>query len=114
MSATGMKIPRTMTGLNQLEVWKGNVDKIRDHIICENHHEPTLINQRTYVDERYKITVYYNKEYGEIYDLKEDPKEIHNLWYDKEFSELKTELLLKYIWAELGKEPMWMPRIAGA
>ena len=40
--------------------------------------------------------------------------QFHNLWYDKEFSELKTELLLKYIWAELGKEPMWMPRIAGA
>lgn len=114
MNATGTKVPRTMTGLNQLDVWKGEVDKVRDHIICENHHEPTLINQRTYVDERYKITVYYNREYGEIYDLVNDPKEIRNLWDDKEFAELKTELLLKYIWAELGKEPMWMPRIAGA
>lgn len=46
--------------------------------------------------------------------MKEDPKELNNLWDNKEYKELKSELLLKYIWAELGKEPMWMPRIKQA
>lgn len=114
MAATKTEIPNTITGINQLDVWLGNKDSLRTHIICENHHEPTTINQRTYVDDRYKITVYFNKEYGELYDLKNDPGEINNLWHKQEYDELKTHLLLKYIWAELGKEPMWMPRIAGA
>ncbi len=109
-----LPIPRTITGIDQSAVWLGEEEKVRDHIICENHHEPTTIHLKTYVDERYKITVYYNREYGELYDLKEDPKEINNLWNQPEYHELKTKLLLKYIWAELGKEPMWMPRVYGA
>ena len=86
----------------------------RDHIICEFHHEPTTIHQKTYVNDRYKITVYFNQTYGEIFDLKSDPEEYNNLWHQPEHQALKQELLLKYIWAELGKEPMVMPRISGA
>ncbi len=107
-------VPREMTGVDQSKVWNGEKSSARDHIICENHHEPTAVHLKTYVDERYKITVYYNKTYGEIYDLEEDPNEINNLWDNPEYKDLKTELLLKYVWAELGKEPMWMPRIWGA
>jgi len=39
---------------------------------------------------------------------------VSNLWDDPESAGLKRELLMKYIHAELGKEPMWMPRIATA
>ncbi|MOA62540.1 hypothetical protein D3C78_1879910 [compost metagenome] len=66
------------------------------------------------MDGRYKITVYYNRSYGELFDLAEDPQELHNLWDSPEHAPLKQELLLKYIWAELGKEPLWMPRVWGA
>lgn len=114
LSICDIPIPRDMTGVDQSKVWFGQEDMARDHIICENRHEPTTIHLKTYVDKRYKITVYYNREYGELYDLEEDPNEINNLWNDPAYSELKMELLLKYIWAELGKEPMWMPRISGA
>lgn len=103
-----------MTGVDEIKVWQGQEAKAREHIICENHHEPTTINVRTYVDERYKLTVYYNETYGELFDLKEDPHEVNNLWNSEEHKELKMNLLLKYISAELKKEPMWMPRIAHA
>jgi hypothetical protein len=36
------------------------------------------------------------------------------LWDREEYKEVKMELLMKYIWAELGKEPMPMPRISHA
>lgn len=114
LSFTDTEIPRTMTGIDQKEVWLGNREMGRDHIICENHHEPTTIHLKTYVDERYKITVYYGKKYGELFDLKEDPNEINNFWDNPDYKDIKSELLLKYIWAELEKEPMWMPRITGA
>lgn len=109
-----LPVPMSMTGIDQSPVWLGQTDKVRDYIICENRHEPTTVHLKTYVDERYKITVYYNREYGEIYDLLNDPGEIRNLWSEREHAELKCNLLLKYIWAELGKEPLCMPRISGA
>ncbi|UJF33798.1 sulfatase family protein [Paenibacillus hexagrammi] len=111
LSFCGIPIPHSMTGVDQREVWTGSKDQARDHAICEFRHEPTTIHQKTYVDERYKITVYYNQTYGEIFDLQEDPGELRNLWNDPEHAALKSQLLLKYIWAELGKEPLLMPRI---
>lgn len=108
---SGEDIPNRMTGVDQSQVWFGSSSAARDHALCEFRHEPTTIHQKTYVNERYKITVYYNQTYGEIFDLKEDPQELHNLWDDPDEVELKSELLLKYAWAELGKEPMPMPRI---
>lgn len=111
---SGISIPQGMTGIDQSGVWQGEKDYARDHIICENRHEPTVIHLKTFVDERYKLTVYYNHTYGELFDLQEDPGESNNLWYDPASRDLKEKLLLKYIWAELGKEPLWMPRISHA
>lgn len=111
LSFCGLPIPPAMTGINQKDVWLGSRESARDHAICEFRHEPTTIHQKTYVDDRYKITVYYNQTYGEIFDLKEDPGELRNLWSEPGYEVLKSELLLKYVWAELGKEPMPMPRI---
>lgn len=110
----GLPIPNTMTGISEKSVWEGEKTAVRDHAICEHHHEPTTIHLKTYVDSRYKLTVYYRQTYGELFDLQEDPQELHNLWDDPASQPLKQELMLKYIWAELGKEPMWMPRISGA
>lgn len=89
----------------------GDKEAVRNHALCEFRHEPTTIHQKTYVEQRYKITVYYNQTYGELFDLEQDPDERFNLWNEPEYTELKSELLLKYIWAELGKESMPMPRI---
>ncbi|NIK75135.1 putative sulfatase [Paenibacillus castaneae] len=111
LSFSGLPIPSAMTGVDQSAVWLGKKDKARDHAICEFRHEATTIHQKTYVDERYKLTVYYKQTYGELFDLQEDPGEVNNLWNDPDFAALKSELFLKYIWAELGKEPLAMPRI---
>ncbi|MBP2000594.1 putative sulfatase [Paenibacillus shirakamiensis] len=106
-----LTIPPAMTGVDQSKVWLGLETEARDHAICEFRHEPTSIHQKTYVNSRYKITVYYNQTYGELFDLVQDPGELNNLWDNPSHSSLKMELLLQYIWAELGKESMPMPRI---
>ena len=103
-----------MSGLDQSDVWLGSADRVRSHAIVENRHQPTTIHQKSYINERYKITVYYNHDYGELFDLESDPEERHNLWDDPGSAELKTQLLLRYIHAELAKEPLPMPRVAGA
>ncbi|CAG7607419.1 Arylsulfatase [Paenibacillus solanacearum] len=114
LSLAGVPVPETMTGVDQSDVWRNPSTEARDHALCEFHHEPTTIHQKTYVDRKYKITVYYRQTYGELFDLEEDPGEIHNLWDDARYADIKMELLLKYIWAELGKEPMPMPRVSHA
>ena len=114
LDVCGIDIPRTMTGISQKDVWFGKRETIRDHVIIENRHQPTTLFHRTYVDSRYKLTVYYGRTYGELFDLETDPGEIHNLWDDPGQKDLKAGLLLKFIHAELGKEPLWMPRVSAA
>lgn len=114
LSLCGIPVPRAMTGVSQQGVWTGKAALARDHAICEFRHTPTTIHQKTYVNERYKITVYANQSYGEIFDLQEDPGETNNLWSNPEYKGLKDDLLLKYISAELMKESMPMPRISNA
>jgi len=49
-----------------------------------------------------------------LFDLEEDPGEIRNRWDDPAYAEIKARLLLQFMWGEMGKEPLWMPRIHGA
>jgi len=114
LTALGIDAPGAMQGVNQFDVWCGKAQSARDHIIVENRHEPTRVHLRTYVDERYKITVYRDADYGELYDLEEDPAEVRNLWDEPGALELKARLLHRFMQAELEREPTRMPRIAGA
>ena len=114
LSMTGGDVPGRMSGLDQSEVWSGEREFVRDHAICEHRHTRETVHLKTYVDQRYKITTYYNREYGEVFDLETDPDEFRNLWDDPEAQGLKSELLQKLLHAEMGNEPMWMPRISGA
>ncbi|MBM4149183.1 MAG: DUF4976 domain-containing protein [Lentisphaerae bacterium] len=114
LSMAGLQAPRSMTGVDQSAVWTGRSESARDHALVENHHQPTTIHLKTYVDNRYKLTVYFRHGYGELFDLGKDPGEVRNLWDDPASQGIKQELLQKMLWAEMGKEPMWMPRIARA
>ena len=80
----------------------------------ENRHEPTTIHLKTYVEDRYKLTVYFQQTYGELFDLQEDPNELNNLWDSTSHEVLKNRLIQRLLFAEMGKEPLWMPRISGA
>ncbi len=114
LSACGIEVPRSMTGVNQIPTWCGDTERSRDHVLVENRHQPTTLHLKTYVGERYKITVYYGREYGELFDLQEDPGEIRNLWSDPTYADLKAQLVMEMVQAELGKESLPMPRIAVA
>jgi arylsulfatase A-like enzyme len=114
LGLVGLDIPPDMSGVDQSSVWLGTAMSARDHVLCEFHHEPTTVHLRTYIDERYKLTVYQDQSYGELFDLQDDPGETHNRWNDPDHAELKSDLLLRLIWADLARVPMPMPRIASA
>lgn len=114
LNAAGIEIPGMMQGVNQMEVWSGKEKNKRDNLIVENRHQPTAIHVRTYVDDRYKMTVYRGYEYGELFDLQEDPEELRNLWDEPEAKDLKIKVLHKFVLGEIQREPTRMPRIAVA
>lgn len=112
LSIAGIKSPMTMAGIDQSKVWNGELKSARAHAIVENHFQPTKFYAKSYINERYKLTVYMNQTYGELFDLKKDPLEMVNLWDDVNSKELKMNLLLELIHADQAKEPLCMPRIA--
>lgn len=114
LSFAGVPIPRCMTGVDEKPLWTGQTSAVRDHILCENRHQPNRLYAQTYVNDRYKITIYRGESYGELFDLQEDPGEYRNLWHEPAAAGIKTELLLRFLHAEMGKDPTPMPRIAGA
>ena len=90
-----------MTGIPQGDVWNGDESAAREHVIIENRHQPTTLHLKTYIDQRYKITLYFNRDYGEIFDLRADPGEVNNLWADADLRATLTEAFLR---AEILKE----------
>ena len=47
-----------------------------------------------YYDGRFKLSVYHGIQFGELYDMENDPQEQHNLWYDKDHQDVKQALIL--------------------
>ena len=114
LSAAGVPVPGLMQGVDQGPVWTGARAAARRNLIVENRHQPTALHLRTYVDERYKMTVYRDQPYGELFDLRDDPGERCNLWDDPTKAALKCEVLHRFVNAEIQREPTRMARIAGA
>ncbi|MCC7352849.1 MAG: sulfatase-like hydrolase/transferase [Anaerolineae bacterium] len=114
LAAAGIPIPGVMQGVNQWDVWCGKAERAQDYVIVENRHQPTAVHLRTYVEERYKITVYRDRDFGELFDLQEDPGEYRNRWDDPAYAGIKCELLRRFLNAELRREPTRYPRIAVA
>lgn len=45
----------------------------------------------------WRFTTYQREDWGELYDLRNDPRETHNLWDVPEFAEVKAEMSLEMI-----------------
>ncbi|MEE3234740.1 MAG: sulfatase-like hydrolase/transferase [Candidatus Latescibacterota bacterium] len=114
LSWAEIEIPKSMVGRDQMPVWSKDVSSVRDDVVVENRQEYTTVHVKTLVTERFKLTVYLNQSYGELFDLLEDPQELRNLWDIAAHQGLKEALVNRLLFAEMEKEPIWMPRISGA
>jgi N-sulphoglucosamine sulphohydrolase, C-terminal len=109
----GLKIPYSYTGKSFHELWEGK------STISEIYHRKSSLfeykdGSKSLLTLNHHLYLPLNSSEGKIYDLKTDPKEVNNLWSDPESKEIKEKLLLMFLWAQLDKECMPMPRIAGA
>ena len=69
-----------------------------DSIVIEDDQQRTYMGfekpprARTLITERWRLSVYQDLGWGELYDLSEDPHEMENLWDDPERADIRGEL----------------------
>ncbi|MFP4380569.1 MAG: sulfatase [Candidatus Sumerlaeia bacterium] len=93
----GQEIPWGVQGTSQLPVLQGKTDSIRDTAICA-FKGPDIgfnLNVKSISTDRYKLNVFAGEEYAELFDLQEDPDELHNRYDDESYREIQNELYRK-------------------
>lgn len=114
LQAAGIQASHDLQGVSLLDEWTGQRETTRDFVLCENRHNPVMPHAVTYVETRYKITVYRVGDFGELFDLENDPGEVNNLWSNPDAAALKSEMLLRFGQSILASERMKMPRVSHA
>ena len=113
LDAAGIAIPGRVQGVSELGTWRGG-PPARDHALCENRHNPVMPHVMSYIEERYKISVYRQGPWGELFDLESDPGEVRNLWDDPTSEPIKCRMLQRMVQAILAAEPTESQRLAQA
>ncbi|MFX0099701.1 MAG: sulfatase [Candidatus Hodarchaeota archaeon] len=115
LSFAGLKSPRFMEGEDQKDVWT-NPDKcIRDDVIVEERPYNTDFNEKVLINDEFKLTFFAGRDYGELYNIKDDPDQIHNLWDDEKHASIKLEMIsriLSYTMNKHANQPNSTTRIA--
>lgn len=105
LEAAGAEIPVGTQGISLLNAFEGTC--VRDWALVDN--QPTInFHQQTLVYDDYKIVCYRHDDYGELYNLKEDPHQYSNLFDDPDYAAVKTKLLIKLARVNMecaGKQP---------
>jgi arylsulfatase A-like enzyme len=86
-------------GHSLLDIVAGAQEKVRDAVLIEESGQRTIlgfsgpVRARTAITDSWRLTIYHNEEYAELFDLKNDPDEMNNLWYDPAYREIKSEMI---------------------
>jgi arylsulfatase len=83
----------------------GRAERVRDHVIVENDEDYLGTNLRSYITDDYKLTVYSSHpDWGELFDRRNDPKELNNLWNDPKARSTRARLMQELLYAYLDEE----------
>jgi arylsulfatase A-like enzyme len=85
-------------GRSLVPVISGASEVHRDDVVVEDENQRTLPGlgrrprERTLVTEQYRISVFLDQQWGELYDLANDPHELRNLWDELAFASVRADL----------------------
>jgi arylsulfatase A-like enzyme len=108
--------PPDMQGYDLSPILKNPEKKARDCVLIENDEEVGTLKSRLrhLVTEDYKLTIYEGLDnFGDLYDRKNDPQELRNLWHDETYRDIRFELLNKLVHENLRIQRKYPKRIAG-
>lgn len=86
-----------LPGFSLGPILKGEQQSVQESILIEDDDDIRSVNLRTIVTKKYKLTVYSDKDFGELFNLADDPEEQTNLWHHQEYDTIKHELIRKLI-----------------
>jgi len=98
----GLQANNGMQGINLLPLFSGTAPS-RDRLLVEQTTQYTdlglgpNISVTTLRSGPWRLTVWENETWGELYQLKTDPHELNNLWDDPSMANTKTDLLHQLI-----------------
>ncbi|MDR1718618.1 MAG: sulfatase [Dysgonamonadaceae bacterium] len=107
LDAAGVAIPESMAGKSLLPLLKNQKVPWRDHLYYHFYDFPSVGMVRRHdgvSDGRYKLIHWHDEGYQnikaidhwELFDLKRDPTEIHNLYDDPRYDKIRKRLLCRY------------------
>ncbi|HRU05989.1 MAG TPA: sulfatase-like hydrolase/transferase, partial [Candidatus Brocadiia bacterium] len=71
----------------------GEAESVQESVIAENDEDYLGLRLRTLITQDYHITLYAGERYGEMFDLRRDPRQLHNLWDEPGALGLRNSLL---------------------
>jgi arylsulfatase A-like enzyme len=107
LDRAGLAQANGMQGQSLLAVISQKQAAVRKHLVIEEEGQradfglSTRCRMRTLLTERYRLTLYDQQSWGELFDLQEDPHELRNLWAEPAASTLKNELGTELAYAML-------------
>jgi len=86
------KMPPPWPGRSLVSMLASRRDDASRTALVEEDEDYLGFRMRTLVTERYRLTAYSGKPYGELFDLREDPNEFRNLWDSPMHKALREDL----------------------
>lgn len=104
----GVKVPHGVQGISYRDVLSGERPGIRDEIYIE--YDETYLGDRLrhLRTDRWALTHFANSEYGLLFDLKNDPQELNNLWNSNNHFSVRQQLLLRLL-DVTSQNDSWLP-----
>ena len=93
LAALGVSARAGLDGVDAGPMLRGDAASVRSDALIECVDDPRKLRLKTLVTADRKLTWYAEAEYGELYDLRRDPREKVNLWNDPRYAADKARLL---------------------
>jgi arylsulfatase A-like enzyme len=91
---------------------RGETVAVQDAVIIENDEDYLGMRQRTLVTPDHHLTCYAGEDYGELYDLRDDPRQLVNRWGDAAYRECRRDLQAALLYRLMETDPV-LPRRMG-
>ena len=102
LELAGLPIPKFMQGNSMVHILEKPDEKINEDILVEMDDEFIKEKTRTLITDDWRLTIF--KDYGELFNRKEDPDDLNNLWDEESLKDVKLELIMKLLRKNLNNE----------
>ena len=102
LSRAGLRPYNGVQGVDLCPLLKGE-GAVRDRVLVEYTTQypylgfDDLVTVSTLIDRHWRISVWQNRDWGELYDLSRDPHELNNLWEDPAAADIRETMLRQLV-----------------